>query len=119
MKNIKTSEFNMSTSCVGLRFRGGNVIVINRTAMENELADNRFQHLELDCLIYNDLLAYSDLILNGDVKAYLNVVTGHKSYGNWTNEQIGWWSAIPFAILILAYLSFSISKNENTVANPV
>ena len=30
---------------------------------------------ELDYLIYNDLAAYADLILNGDPEAYLNTVT--------------------------------------------
>ena len=33
-------------------------------AVESEVADNRFQRSELDHLIYNDPLAYADLILN-------------------------------------------------------
>lgn len=36
----------------------------NFTAVENEVADNRFQRSELDYPIYNDPLAYADLILN-------------------------------------------------------
>ena len=39
-------------------------IFIDCTAVENEVADNRFQRSELDYLIYNDPLAYADLILN-------------------------------------------------------
>ena len=39
-------------------------ISIDCTAVENEVADNRFQRSELDYLIYNDPLAYADLILN-------------------------------------------------------
>ena len=50
--------------------------------MENEEADNRFQRSELDYLIHNDPLAYAELILNGDVEAYLNVVTEYKPYEN-------------------------------------
>ena len=50
--------------------------------MENEAADNRFQRSELDYLIYNDPLAYADLILNGDVEAYLNAVTEYQTYEN-------------------------------------
>ena len=50
--------------------------------VENEVADNRFQRSELDYLIYNDPLAYADLILNGDVEAYLNAVTEYKPYEN-------------------------------------
>ena len=37
---------------------------MNCTAVENEVADNRFQRSELDYLIYNAPLAYADLILN-------------------------------------------------------
>ena len=51
-------------------------------AVENEVADNRFERSELDYLIYNDPLAYADLILNGDPEAYLNAVTEYKPYEN-------------------------------------
>ena len=40
------------------------LISIDFTAVENEVADNRFQRSGLDYLIYNDPLAYADLILN-------------------------------------------------------
>ena len=82
MKNIKNCEFNMDTGCVELRFQDGNMISIDCTAVENEVADNRFQRSELDYLIYNDPLAYAELILNGDVEAYLNAVTEYKPYEN-------------------------------------
>ena len=58
------------------------MISIDCTAVENEVADNRFQRSELDYLIYNDPLAYAELILNGDVEAYLNAVTEYKPYEN-------------------------------------
>ena len=82
MKTIKSCEFNMDTGCVELRFQDGSMISIDCTAVENEVADNRFQRAELDYLIYNDPLAYADLILNGDVEAYLNAVTEHKPHEN-------------------------------------
>ena len=82
MKYIKSYEFNMDTGCVELRFQDGSMISIDCTAVENEVADNRFQRSELDYLIYNDLLSYADLILNGDVEAYLNAVTEYKPYEN-------------------------------------
>lgn len=34
-----------------------------------------YQRSELDWLIYNDPLAYADLILNGDPEIYLKTVT--------------------------------------------
>ena len=82
MKTIKSCEFNMDTGCVELRFTDGSICSIDCTAVENEVADNRFQRAELDYLIYNDPLAYAELILNGDVEAYLNAVTEYKPYGN-------------------------------------
>ena len=72
----------MDTGCVELRFQDGSMISIDCTAVENEAANNRFQRSELDYLIYNDPLAYADLILNGDVEAYLNAVTEYKPYEN-------------------------------------
>ena len=82
MKTIKSCEFNMDTGCVELQFQNGSMISIDCTAVENEVEDNRFQRSELDYLIYNDPLAYADLILNGDVEAYLNAVTEYKPYEN-------------------------------------
>ena len=72
----------MDTGCVELRFQDGSMISIDCTAVENEVADNRFQRSELDYLIYNNPLAYADFILNGDVEAYLNAVTEYKPYEN-------------------------------------
>lgn len=80
MKTIKSCEFNMDTGCVELQFQDGSMISIDCTAVENEVADNRFQRSELDYLIYNDPLAYADLVLNGDVEAYLNAVTEYQTY---------------------------------------
>ena len=82
MKTIKSCEFNMDTGCVELRFQDGSMISIDCTAVENGVADNRFQRSELDYLIYNDPLAYADLVLNGDVEAYLNAVTEYQTYEN-------------------------------------
>lgn len=40
-----------------------------------------YQRAELDYLIYNDPLAYADLILNGDPQMYLRVVTEYGEMG--------------------------------------
>ena len=82
MKKLISCAFNMDTACVELRVTDGSICSIDCTAVENEVADNRFQRPELDYLIYNDPLAYADLILNGDVEAYLNAVTEYQTYEN-------------------------------------
>ena len=82
MKNIKSCEFNIDTSCVELRFADGVMIAIDCTAVENEVADDRFQRSELDYLIYNDPLAYAELVLNGNPETYLEAVTEYTPYEN-------------------------------------
>ena len=80
MKNIISCEFNMDTGCVELRLGDGTIISINCTAVENEIADNRFERSGLDWLIYNDPKAYADLILNGEPEKYLKAGTVYKPF---------------------------------------
>ncbi|MPN05031.1 hypothetical protein SDC9_152280 [bioreactor metagenome] len=80
MKNIISCKFNMDTGCVELQFVDGKIISINCTAVENEIADNRFERSELDWLIYNDPAAYADLILNGESEKYLKAVTVYRPF---------------------------------------
>jgi len=75
MKKLLTCAFNMDTACVELRFSDGSLFSIDTIAVENEIARNMYERSELDYLIYNDPLAYADLILNGDPEAYLRQVT--------------------------------------------
>ena len=77
MSKLISYQFNIDTACVELVFDDRSQISIDFTAVENEVADNRFQRSELDYLIYNDPLAYADLVLSGDPEAYLNAVTDY------------------------------------------
>ena len=54
------------------------MLSIDADAVENEYAKDMYQRSELDWLIYNDPLAYADLVLNGDVEGYLKRVTQYK-----------------------------------------
>ena len=67
---------NMDTGCVELLLRDGRMISIDCTGVEDALDVTMAQQTELDYLIYNDPLAYADLILNGDTKEYLKNVAG-------------------------------------------
>lgn len=75
MKALLSCEFNMDTVCVELRYSDSSMISINCTAVEDEVANSRFQRSELDWLIYNDPLSYAELILNADPEEYLRTVT--------------------------------------------
>lgn len=75
MKRLLSYEFNFDTVCVELKFSDGTMIAI---AVENEVADNMHQRSELNYIIYNDPIAYADLILDGNPEAYLKAVTEYK-----------------------------------------
>lgn len=75
---ILSCNFNIDTACMELEFDDGSMIAIDTIAVENEVADNMYQRSELDYLIYNDPVAYAELILNGDPEAYLKTVTEYK-----------------------------------------
>ena len=75
MKKLISCEFNIDTACVALVFSDGSMISIDCIAVENEIADNMYQRSELDYLVYNDPLAYAELILDGAPEKYLRAVT--------------------------------------------
>ena len=78
MEKLISCAFNMDTACVELLFSDGSICSIDTIAVENEIARNMYERSELDYLIYNDPLAYADLILNGDPEVYLKTVTEYK-----------------------------------------
>ena len=78
MRKILSCEFNLDTACVELRMDDGTLLSIDCTAVENEVANSMYQRSELDWLIYNDPLAYAELMLNGDPETYLKSVTEYK-----------------------------------------
>mgnify|MGYP000677153790 FL=1 len=75
MRKILSCEFNLDTACVELHLEDGTLLSIDCTAVENEVANGMYQRSELDWLIYNDPLAYAELILNGEPELYLKTVT--------------------------------------------
>ena len=75
MRKIVSCEFNIDTAYVELCLEDGTLLSIDCTAVENEVANSMYQRSELDWLIYNDPLAYAELILNGDIANYLKSVS--------------------------------------------
>ncbi len=74
----RACKFNMDTGCVELTLQDGRKIFIDSIGVEDALDVTMAQQTELDYLIYNDPLAYADLILNGEPEEYLkNVVGSH------------------------------------------
>ena len=82
MNGMVSCEYNMDSGCVELKLNDGLEIAIDCIAVENLTADNMYERSELDYLIYNDPLAYADLILSSDPETYLKVVTTYKPFEN-------------------------------------
>ena len=74
MKKCGKWEYNMDTACVEMKRPDGTVIAIDTLIVEREFVETWLDRRELDYLIYNDPAAYAELVLNGDVKAYLDMV---------------------------------------------
>ena len=66
--------YNMDTACVEAKYPDGTMIAIDTLAVEREYVETWLDRRELDYLIYNDPDAYAELVLNGDVKEYLDTV---------------------------------------------
>ena len=74
--DARACHFNMDTGCVELLLRDRRMIYIDCTGVDDALDVTMEQRSELDYLIYNDPLAYADLILNGDSEEYLKNADG-------------------------------------------
>ena len=74
--DARACKFNMDTGCVELLLQDGRMISIDCTGVEDALEVTMAQRSELDYLIYNDPLAYAELILNGELEEYLKNVAG-------------------------------------------
>ena len=82
MRKILSCKFNLDTACVELRLEDGTLLSIDCTAVENEVANSMYQRSELDWLIYNDPLAYAELILNGEPQKYLKEFSDCKNFNS-------------------------------------
>ena len=72
----RACKFNMDPVCVELLLRDERKISIDCTGVEDALDVTMAQRSKLDYLIYNDPLAYAELILNGDPEEYLKNAAG-------------------------------------------
>ena len=74
--DARACSFNIDTGCVELLLQDGRKISIDCTGVEDALDVTMVQQSELDYLIYNDPLAYAELILNGKPEEYLRNISG-------------------------------------------
>lgn len=72
-----TCEYNIDTACVELRRGSTMILAVDCIAVEDQLARNLYERSALDYLIYNAPLEYLELVLSGEIVAYLRKYTDY------------------------------------------
>ena len=67
----------MDTACVELRRGSTVVLAVDCLAVEDQVARNLYERSALDYLIYNAPLEYLELVLFGEIVAYLRKYTDY------------------------------------------
>ena len=71
MKFLISCEFNIDTARVEVRYSDGSMLAIDCDGVEDEYGKTIRHRSALDYLVYNAPLEYAELVLCGDVEAYL------------------------------------------------
>ena len=78
MRKLISCSYNEDSQIVELRYSDGTLIDIDCIAIEDTVARNMYERSELDYLLFHDPLGYADLILKGDIEAYLRNVADYR-----------------------------------------
>ena len=77
MNKLLSCRYNMDTNRVEARFADGTILAIDCIAVEDEYGNTPVQRAELDWLLYNKPLEYTQLVLGGEIEHYLSLGRGH------------------------------------------
>lgn len=78
MDKLVFCKFNIDTTCAELRYADGKILSIDCIAVENKFGYFPHARAELDWLIYNDPLSYTQMVLDGTLINYLkDIVSPH------------------------------------------
>ena len=78
MRKLISCKYHEDSQTVELLYTDGTLIDIDCMAVEDEVAWNMYERSELDYLLTHNPVDYDDLILNGDIEAYLQNVTDYR-----------------------------------------
>lgn len=81
-KKVLPCEFNIDTDCVEVVYEDGSKLTIYCPRVKNVVAENMYERSELDWLVYNAPVDYVNLLLHGDIRAYLNNATEYDLFGS-------------------------------------
>ena len=77
MTKLLSCRYNMDTNRVEARFEDGSAVAIDCIAVEDEYSNTPAQRAELDWLLYNKPLEYTQLVLGGEIERYLSLDCDH------------------------------------------
>ena len=77
MNKLLSCRYNMDTNRVESRFEDGTTLAIDCIAIEDEYGNTSAQQAELDWLLYNKPLEYTQLVLSGEIEHYLSLRCEH------------------------------------------
>ena len=77
MTKLHTCRYNMDTNRVEARFADGTALAIDCIAVEDEYGNTPAQRAELDWLLYNKPLEYTQMVLSGEMGHYLSLGCDH------------------------------------------
>ena len=77
MNKLLSCCFNMDTNQVEARFEDGTTVAIDCIAVEDEYGNTPAQRAELDWLLYNKPLEYTQLVLGEEIEHYLSLGCDH------------------------------------------
>ncbi len=77
MTKLLACRFNMDTNRVEALFADGTIIAIDCIAVEDEYGNAPAQRAELDWLLYNKPLEYTQMVLRGEMERYLSLGCDH------------------------------------------
>ena len=77
MMKLLFCRYNMDTNRVEARFADGTALAIDCIAVEDEYGNTPAQRAELDWLLYNKPLEYTQMVLRGEIGRYLSLDCGH------------------------------------------
>ena len=77
MMKLLSCRYNMDTNWVEAQFEDGTTVAIGCTAIEDEYGNTPAQRAELDWLLHNKPLEYTQLVLSGEIEHYLSLGCEH------------------------------------------
>ncbi len=78
MRKLIFCSYHEDSQIIEFRCSDGTLIYIDCKAIQDAVARNMYERSELDYLLDHDPLSYTDLILKGDIEAYLRDVTDYR-----------------------------------------